>query len=776
MARKDRTIMKRSLSICFAALFCCGCLCFGQEGLTISSIEIEGNVTVSRSEILAAARAKVGRSFYEQVAKEDIDRIAAIEGIEYAYYAEPEVIDGQVKLTYVVVEKNLVRSITFTGNKKFKEGKLTKELNYRIGDYLDIFKVRSGAEAITELYRKTGYSFVEVASDESRISEGNVVYIINEGPRVKVKGVKFAGGESIPPKELQKAIKTNTKKYFVLTNYFNEETLAKDIIKLQEAYQDRGFMNATVTESREYSNNKKEVVITFSIVEGIVYTVKDISITGNEFLDSETLQVDTKLKEGSIFSRAKGEFDAKKMQSKYLEQGYINAEVEFASTFPETGKASVKFKITEGDRFRIGQIVITGNEMTHDKVVRRILDSKNFKPGQWYNADIARGNGQGELEKGIKSDLYAESAFIKTTGDAPDQRDAHVNIVEGRTGSIALGAGIDTDSGIIGQFTYDQKNFDINDKPENLKELFTGKAYRGAGQHFRVALEPGTVQSNYSVSFTEPYLYDKPVSLNLSGSSFEREWERVDDDDKTYYEEHRLGGYLELAKTYPDKWTRGIAFRVVNVKVDNVYAQAPKEIKDVKGDNLLGGVKLFVSKKRTSSRSDMSFEQVGGDHTFGVLAGTHRWYKTLHEDLAERKTILETKIHGSTIVGDAPPFEKFYAGGHSLRGFEYRGISTRGSTTSGPARKDDPIGSKWLILSSAEVTVPLTTDVFSALFFVDAGMIDSGGVRAAIGTGLQISPDFFAGARMRFEFATPIMKESDDQTQVFSFSIKNWFY
>ena len=227
--------------------------------------------------------------------KEDIDRIAAIEGIEYAYYAEPEIVDGQVKLTYVVVEKNLVRSITFKGNKKFKEGKLTKELSYRLGDYLDIFQVRGGVEAIIELYRKKGYSFVEVASDESGLSEGNVIYIINEGPRVKVKRVKFIGGKSIPPKELQKAIKTNTKKYLILTNYFNEETLTKDIIKLQEAYQDRGFMNATVTESKEYSNNKKSVVVTFRIIEGIVYTVQRISITGNEFIDDEALQVDTKL-------------------------------------------------------------------------------------------------------------------------------------------------------------------------------------------------------------------------------------------------------------------------------------------------------------------------------------------------------------------------------------------------------------------------------------------------------------------------------------------------
>ena len=64
--------------------------------------------------------------------------------------------------------------------------------------------------------------------------------------------------------------------------------------------------------------------------------------------------------------------------------------------------------------------------------------------------------------------------------------------------------------------------------------------------------------------------------------------------------------------------------------------------------------------------------------------------------LADRKTILETKVHAATILGNAPPFEMFYAGGTgTIRGFDYRGVSTRGVATVGPAVKDamvEPVG------------------------------------------------------------------------------------
>jgi len=282
----------------------------------------------------------------------------------------------------------------------------------------------------------------------------------------------------------------------------------------------------------------------------------------------------------------------------------------------------------------------------------------------------------------------------------------------------------------------------------------------------------------FSISFTEPYLFDRPVSLDVVASSFERY--------RDAYDEERLKGYFGFEKRYKDKWRRGISFRVETVDVTNLDYDAPSQIRDVKGGNDLFGARLYVRKDTTDSRFTPStgyhfnagYEQVAGDHTFGILSGTQRWYKTLYQDLAYRKTILEVKLHGATVAGDAPPFEKFYAGGTgSLRGFDYRGVSTRGlqynPTTPiiNPERKD-PIGSDWIVIGNAEVAVPLTEEVISLLFFVDAGTIDSGGVRASIGTGLQILiPQWFGPVPMRFELAAPFMKDDEDETRAFSFSV-----
>ncbi len=133
-----------------------------------------------------------------------------------------------------------------------------------------------------------------------------------------------------------------------------------------------------------------------------------------------------------------------------------------------------------------------------------------------------------------------------------------------------------------------------------------------------------------------------------------------------------------------------------NVKIKNVDHDAPIEIKDVAGNNLLTGVRLGVGRDLTDNRFnptngqnfDVSYEQVTGDHTFGIASGTYRRYFTLYEDLAERKTVLATKLLAATVVGDAPPFEKFYAGGtgtYGIRGFQYRGVSTRGLQTNVPS-------------------------------------------------------------------------------------------
>jgi outer membrane protein assembly factor BamA len=243
-----------------------------------------------------------------------------------------------------------------------------------------------------------------------------------------------------------------------------------------------------------------------------------------------------------------------------------------------------------------------------------------------------------------------------------------------------------------------------------------------------------------------------------------------------------------LERRYKNRWRPSLGFRAENVEVVRIDDDAPQEIWDVRGDNSLVGIKVGLSRDLADDRFDPSsgtiisgdYEQVTGEHDFGMLSGTHRWYSTLHEDLAERKTILATKLHGATILGDAPPFEKFYGGGtgfYGIRGFDYRGVSTRGLQTnvSNPERKD-PIGSDWIVLANAEVVVPWVGNQLSWMVFVDSGVIDTGGYRAAVGTGIQIKlPQWFGPVPMRFELAVPIRKDDDDDTRVFSFSAGRLF-
>ncbi|MHC4075780.1 MAG: outer membrane protein assembly factor BamA [Planctomycetota bacterium] len=732
-------------------------------------MKIEGNRIIKSAAILAQTRSRTGGQFDQAVAAEDSKRVAQLAGVEYCYYNTAR-LGEKIELTFVVVERNLVRAMDFQGDKKYSDKTLRNKVAIKLGDYLDPIVVQSAKDLLIEFYKKKGFAFVEVSVDTEQLALGRLIYKIQAGPRVKISSVNFAGNKSFKARRLKRGLKTKTRQLLLWQGYYNEEKLTKDLVKLQNIYQKRGFL---------FKKGRKKVDITFIINEGPVYTVERIKIAGNEHFTSRQLKTRVKLKKGDAYSQTRAEMDAKRLLKDYHEVGFIDAGLEQKRRFISDSRVEVEFEIKEGQRFRIGRIDITGNQNTQDKVIRRVLDEYDFQPGQWYNADIARGDGRGSLEKFAQRAVMAESATITPSGETPGQKDALVSISEGQTGMVMLGAGLASDSGVIGQLVFEQRNFDAANWPGSFKEFITGKAFRGAGQNLRISLQPGTIVSEYLISFTEPYFNDKPIALDIAGSSYERGRES--------YDENRRKGYIGLERRYRNHWSRSIGFRTENVKVESIDFDAPREITLVKGDNLLMGVRLGIGRDLTDDRFNPSdgyivsadYEQVDGDHSFGILTGTHRWYKSLHEDLAERKTILATKLHAGVTFGDAPPFEKFYAGGQgSIRGFDYRGVSTRGLQTGGVPNPEheDPIGSDWIFLANAEVTVPLYSESLSWLFFIDSGTIDTGNYRVALGAGLQIMiPQWFGPVPMRFEFAAPLNKADGDETQVFSFSIGKLF-
>jgi outer membrane protein insertion porin family len=681
----------------------------------------------------------------------------------------------------------IIKSIEFEGNRHFKAHVLRERLGFQLGDRLDPFLAEGGRVTIMEAYRKVGYPSVQVTLDRTRLAEGHLLYIIEEGPRVQVATIRFVGNESFSARTLREVVKLKQRKWLFWPTYYTEDAVKEDTDRLRDFYYNQGFLDHKITAQTEFTGDGAKVHVIFVIEEGPVYHVSEIVFTGQTRYSAEQLRAKVKVKEGDVYKKPNVDRDARELVQLYREQGYVDATVAQSGKFlPESGEFLVKvtFEVHEGRQFRIGQVEITGNETTKDKAIRRILDEYGFLPGQLYNGKIAPKEGGGLLEKYIQRGVVADQAVIRpvpSAGGDPNSRDARVDIKEGMTGLIRPGIGFSSDSGVIGQLIYEQRNFDITDTPENLSEwFFPWKAWHGGGQRFSVRLEPGTRYSAYSVNFVDPYWNDQPVTLDVLGRSWK--WFRE------CYDENRLKGAFEFEQRLGDYWRRSIGFRAENVRISDVDFDAPEQIFAVQGGNQLFGVTFGIGRTAVDDlydpsagwKTDLSYQQVTGDFTFGILEGSVTRYLTLHEDVLGRRTVLSGKLLAGTTLGDAPVFEKFYGGGtghYGIRGFEYRGVSPRGLQTNVPdPRKKCPIGSDWIFLAKTELIVPLIGQNFNGVFFIDSGTVQTGSYRVGIGAGIEIKvPQVFGPMPMRFELGFPLLKSEGDETQVFSFSGGGFF-
>ena len=122
------------------------------------------------------------------------------------------------------------------------------------------------------------------------------------------------------------------------------------------------------------------------------------------------------------------------------------------------------------------------------------------------------------------------------------------------------------------------------------------------------------------------------------------------------------------------------------------------------------------------------------------------------------------------IVGDAPVFERFYAGGiGSMRGFAYRGIGERAGLA------DNNIGGDYLLLGGAEYSYPIYGENLRGHVFLDTGTAGAGMYRAAVGTGVRFTLNIFGPIPLELNLAMPIAKGDGDDEQIFSFSIGSLF-
>jgi outer membrane protein insertion porin family len=675
-----------------------------------------------------------------------------------------------VRITFRVQERRLITSIHFEGNRRYKEKRLREQIRLQVGDPVDLYAARDGRSGIEALYREGGYSEAAVSLDEQRLLEsGELHYRIEEGPRLRIRKVRFEGNATFAARELRRQIETKTYIWILRTGAYDVHRARADEARLQNYYRDQGFLDAEVAHRVEPADDQADLTIVFIISEGSRYRIESIEFRGNSVFAEEELLGAIALRVGGFVSRPRVDQDARAIQSRYGEVGYIYTRVRAIRVFSEAPElVRITFDIEESDQYRVGRVLVRGNSRTRDKVVRRALDL--YPPDDLFNLTAAR-----EAERSLLDSRIFSSVKVIPLGDEAGVRDALIDVQEAeKVGDFIFGFGVTSNSGLVGSLVLDLMNFDLFDYPRSMSEFFKLRSFFGGGQRMRVDLQPGTDLSRFRIDFTEPYLFDRPTRFDASAYFFER--------GRDGYNERRLGTSVSFGRRIDRGplfgWSSEFTMSLANVKIDDIDLFASREIREDEGNNFLPSIKGTLVRDRTDNRFiptsgdrlRLSYEQFVGDHVFGRVNVGYSHYTTVSTDLLERKSVLELRAEGGLILGDAPVFERYYAGGTgSIRGFAFRGVGERDGID------DSNIGGDHLILLGAEYSYPLYGENLRGHVFLDTGTAGSGPYRAAVGTGVRFVVDIFGPMPIELNLAIPVSRDSDDDEQVFSFLIGRVF-
>lgn len=348
--------------------------------------------------------------------------------------------------------------------------------------------------------------------------------------------------------------------------------------------------------------------------------------------------------------------------------------------------------------------------------------------------------------------------------------DVDAFVEEARTGRFMFGVGVNSDAGVTGQIVIDERNFNILNPPTSWSDFANGRAWRGAGQGFRIEALPGDQVQRYLVTFTEPYLFDTPVSMSLSAFYYDR---RFFD-----WDEQRGGGRLSFGYRLTHDLSLSVSGRAESIKITDPRVTGVQALDEVVGDNELyiGQVTL------THDTRDLPFApteghliELSGQQAFGTF-DYPRADITYSRYFLVRERADQSGRHTFSLGGRAgfsgsqtPIFENYYAGGFStLRGFDFRGAS--------PVDQGVVVGGEFRFLATAEYIFPLTSDdMIKGVFFCDVGTVEeqiefnSENFRVAPGFGIRISIPALGPAPLALDLAIPVAHADTDDIQNFSF-------
>ncbi len=622
-----------------------------------------------------------------------------------------------------------------------------KSISVKLDSMVDESSIRKVVGAIKELYGDQGYNDAVVTTQRQPMPGGpkllHLTFRIDPGPKVEIAELAFDGNKAFTDGKLTHQMKDNRPKGFLGflgDATYHEIKFADDAERVTEFYKDHGYAGAQVGQPqveviRTAPDGKKRWIrLRVPVDEGMKYTIGKFELTGDSKLNLEAVKALFKIKEGDEYSNKKIRKGIEKAKEAYGTYGFwqwaYDPDLKPRGIDPTTGQPTgegppppimdITIHIDEGKQFYVNRITFTGNTNTHDAVIRREM---RVAEGGVFNAEALKESVRRLNQLGyFKAFENKEGEMdVTPTPNTDDKVDIKLKFQEQNRNQLAFGAGISQFDGFFGQLSFQTSNF------------------LGRGETVGLSLQKGSQARQYQLSFSEPYLFERPITVGAD--LFSREYIFP-----LQYTQRSTGSNLVFGFPLAD-FTRAFlsySYEQIQVLDINPTYLTPQVLSasPYLADSLLlkqNGQRI-VSKISPSvvfntvnqpifptqgQRYTASFDiaGVGGNTEYTQTRLEGIWYKpfTTRTAVGLRAEAQYIRPYGSTTT--LPIFEKLFTGGeYSIRGFDLRTVGPR-----------DPVsgvltGGNKMLTFNAEYYVNIFGQV-RLLAFYDAGQVQDIGTK-----------------------------------------------
>lgn len=654
---------------------------------------------------------------------------------------------GQVNLFLDIAYGSRIR-YGFRGNVQFSYRELTvlvsdvKEISSG-SDYLSAVRRR-----VLEAYKEIGFANAKITTLVKEDPARGIRYvslIVNEGKKILLDKIEIEGVFSLDKAEARKQFQSFGTR-LVQRSYFDEAGINRAAELFAENLRSKGYLSAKL----EYvkfdfnpENTKVKVSVLFS--EGVQTRVQSVEITGVNSFTTEEVREIFALKEGEPFNIFLFEKGLQKLKEKYQEIGKLSAQIvnEASDSIVKYNKDNsevfIRVEVDEGPTYRVGEIIVRGNQQTHARVILRQLP--------FISGDVLTMPLLNEADDFLRQ-LNLFSSVILRPIDHPaaaDIKDILILVEEAEPGSFDIVPGLRNDLGARLGFELGYNNLGGWNRSVNASAVFNRRL-----QDYYSRGDKGWERPEYRISlgFREPFLADWPVVFTSNISFLQRQYSKFDANVRRL----TMGFKRDLMR-----YLSGfVEYGYEQIKISN--AREPYGKEDERED-YIGSITPGII---VDSRSDL----LGNPAPFNPSRGFYsvNRFEVASKHFGSRENVAYTKAtsHNSTyfpvfdgvvlafamnmgwersnLVGQQiPPLKLFRLGGlGSVRGYSEDGIEVGSNESTVAART--AVG---MINYRAEARIPLQGSLGTALF-IDAGnlMIDRWSfapekLRSSIGTGLR---------------------------------------